>query len=86
MRVTMTAMTAPNELPSFPPDLLAKMNMTPAVWEAIRAQVREREARLPGPGDPAPDFELRLLGGGGQVRLSAYRGKRPVALIFGSYT
>jgi hypothetical protein len=82
----MNAVATVNELPSFPTDLLAKMNITPEAWEAIRAQVRKRESKLPGPGDPAPDFELPLLGGGGSVRLSSFRGERPVALIFGSYT
>lgn len=47
------------------------------------------------PGDRAPDFKLvRLLKQDGEVdparsdklKLSSFRGKRPVALIFGSYT
>ena len=37
-------------------------------------------------GEPAPDFELPRLGDGQLVRLSSFRGDRPVALIFGSYT
>jgi len=37
-------------------------------------------------GDPAPDFELPQLGGEGKVKLSAFKGDRPVVLIFGSYT
>ena len=37
-------------------------------------------------GDPAVDFELPVLGGGERVRLSSFRGERPVALVFGSYT
>ncbi len=40
-------------------------------------------------GDPAPDFALPRLGGpnaGELVTLSSHFGKRPVALIFGSYT
>jgi len=37
-------------------------------------------------GDPAPDFELPLLGSEGKVKLSAFKGDRPVVLIFGSYT
>ena len=38
------------------------------------------------PGDPAPDFELKKLDGAGKVKLSVFRGKKPVVLIFGSYT
>jgi len=39
-------------------------------------------------GDPAPDFELSRLGGkeNETVKLSSFKGKQPVVLIFGSYT
>lgn len=38
------------------------------------------------PGALAPDFTLDLRGGGAPVTLSSFRGKSPVALVFGSYT
>jgi hypothetical protein len=38
------------------------------------------------PGDLAPDFTLEPRGGGAAVVLSAFRGRQPVALVFGSYT
>ena len=44
------------------------------------------------PGDRALDFDLPLLDArtnapnGSRVRLSAFAGERPVALVFGSYT
>lgn len=44
-----------------------------------------REGTLKG-GDVAPDFTLGSLDGKQKVRLSDFRGKRPVALVFGSYT
>jgi len=37
-------------------------------------------------GDVAPDFELPALDGEGTLRLSSLLAKRPVALVFGSYT
>ncbi len=37
-------------------------------------------------GQPAPDFELKSLDGKKTVKLSDHKGKRPVVLIFGSYT
>lgn len=41
----------------------------------------------PKVGDLAPDFELPMLGmKDTTVKLSSFRGVRPVALIFGSYT
>ena len=37
-------------------------------------------------GDMAPDFKLKTLDGSRTMRLSQFRGKKPVVLIFGSYT
>ena len=37
-------------------------------------------------GDVAPDFTLYRLDGDETVRLSEFRGSKPVALVFGSYT
>jgi len=37
-------------------------------------------------GDPAPDFTLQTVDGSGRVRLSSFRGEKPVVLVFGSYT
>ena len=38
------------------------------------------------PGDVAADFTLNVMHSEKTVTLSAFKGKRPVALIFGSYT
>lgn len=37
-------------------------------------------------GDPAPDFTLPLVNGKGELKLSSFHGKKPVVLIFASYT
>jgi hypothetical protein len=37
-------------------------------------------------GETAPDFDLARREGRGRVRLSSHRGKRPVVLVFGSFT
>jgi hypothetical protein len=44
------------------------------------------DPKSPKLGDLAPDFELQDPEGNVRVRLSDFRGKRPVALVFGSYT
>jgi len=44
------------------------------------------DPKSPKVGDLAPDFELQDPEGNLRVRLSDFRGKRPVALVFGSYT
>jgi hypothetical protein len=60
----------------------------PAVALATQARYRSRE-RI-AVGDLAPDFNLERLGAetprAERVRLSSFRGQRPVALFFGSYT
>ena len=38
------------------------------------------------PGDMAPDFRLQKLHSPESVQLASFRGQKPVALIFGSYT
>jgi len=48
--------------------------------------ILDRETLAPAVGEEAPDFDLPCLGSGGRVRLSSFRGTKPVALIFGSYT
>ena len=37
-------------------------------------------------GDDAPDFTLPLVDRSAQVRLASFRGRKPVVLVFGSYT
>jgi hypothetical protein len=44
------------------------------------------DALAPRPGDVAPDFKLRDVNGEHPISLSDFRGRKPVALIFGSFT
>jgi hypothetical protein len=44
------------------------------------------DPQAPKVGDLTPEFELCSIGGDESVRLSEYRRKKPVALIFGSFT
>jgi len=50
------------------------------------ALLKAREHNHPKIGENAPDFELDRYDGSGRVRLSSFRGDRPVVLIFGSLT
>lgn len=47
---------------------------------------QNQEAGGPNVGQEAPDFTLRTLDGDRTVKLSDFRGKKPVILVFGSYT
>jgi hypothetical protein len=56
----------------------------------IRSELRKPLLRLnklaPKAGDVAPDFTLLDIGGTESITLSDFRGRKPVALVFGSYT
>ena len=43
-------------------------------------------SKAPRAGDPAPDFTLYDIAGEESVTLSKFQGKKPVALVFGSFT
>ena len=51
-----------------------------------KAWQKKYDASAPKVGDLAPDFELVDVNGENPVRLSDFRDRRPVALIFGSFT
>jgi hypothetical protein len=55
------------------------------VQQALEAVVLGDEMG-PGVGEGPPDFFLKRMGSEERVRLSDFRGQRPVALVFGSYT
>jgi len=44
------------------------------------------DAVAPKEGDIAPDFELLDVNGENLIRISDFRGRKPIALIFGSFT
>ena len=50
-----------------------------SMWNAARGGSLEI-------GNPAPDFKLARHAGDGTVTLSEHVGKKPVVLVFGSYT
>jgi peroxiredoxin len=53
--------------------------------ETMKSQ-KVLDAQAPKAGDLAPDFTLSDISGTESVTLSDFRGKKPVALVFGSYT
>lgn len=50
------------------------------------AWLENHDPSAPKRGELAPDFELADVQGLNAVRLSDFRGQRPVALVFGSFT
>ncbi|MBN8731906.1 MAG: hypothetical protein J0L64_15300 [Acidobacteria bacterium] len=71
--------------PAFAALLLAQQPQNHLAEEVSRQMGRgEGKLKL---GDGAVDFELAYAGGkSGRVQLSKFFGKRPVALVFGSFT
>ena len=69
---------------------LSISDITEKEFDALQAEQKARQIRVPQPGMIAPDFELDVVTStrkptGEKVCLSALRG-RLVGLIFGSYT
>ena len=52
----------------------------------LMAAQKKINAKAPKTGDMAPDFTLHDIEGKNAVTLSDFRGEKPVALVFGSYT
>ena len=48
--------------------------------------VMRRDAMGPHEGATPPDFNLKRMGSDERVRLSSFKGERPVAIVFGSFT
>ena len=59
--------------------------LTDVARQAMEAVV-QRDEMGPHAGDVPPNFNLKLMGFENRVRLSSFKGQKPVALIFGSYT
>ena len=69
---------------------LSISDISEAQFDALQAEQKARQVRVPQPGTIAPDFEIDLVTRerkptGERVRLSALHGQ-PVGLVFGSYT
>jgi hypothetical protein len=70
-----------------PATLAARILFKARDWRADELEWQlSNDRHSPKVGDLAPDFELQDPSGEKTIRLSAFFGKRPVALVFGSYT
>jgi hypothetical protein len=60
-------------------------NVVFSIFPFRRMWLSAREGSL-RVGDEAPDFSLETYDRKSRAQLSAFRGKKPVVLVFGSYT
>ncbi len=70
-------------------ELMKMLGLALALSLAIGAAAVQEPANREGnlqPSAPAPDFNLQRLRSQERVRLSSFKNKKPVALVFGSYT
>jgi peroxiredoxin len=54
--------------------------------KSLMSAQKKLYTKAPQAGDIAPDFTLYDIEGKESVTLSDFRGKKPVALVFGSFT
>jgi len=66
--------------------MLKTIRKTSTYRKRSSAWQKKYDAQAPREGDPAPDFELWDVAGQHDVRLSNFQGKKPVVLVFGSFT
>ena len=69
-------------------DFIATMDAKPPEdrvpnWEATKALMLREAPKI---GELAPDFSLETRDGSESIRLSQFKGEKPVVLVFGSWT
>jgi hypothetical protein len=62
------------------------VRMPPERRAAMMQFIAQRETHAPAVGSVAPDFDLPRLGSPERVHLAAFRHRKPVALVFGSFS
>jgi hypothetical protein len=67
------------------PAVLLLLAALAAAAQPVDPRTGRSEGKLRS-GDEAPAFTLKRSGQDARVSLASFRGKRPVALVFGSFT
>ncbi len=67
-------------------EIIAEAKFSFGSRSRLMAVQKKVNANAPKAGDMAPDFTLHDIEGKNAVTLSDFRGKKPVALVFGSFT
>ena len=71
---------------SFISEIIKEFKFNLGFRKRLMPAQKKLDAKAPRAGDLAPDFTLFDIEGKDSVTLSDFRGKRPVALVFGSFT
>lgn len=67
-------------------EIIKEIKFNSRYRKSLMAAQKKVDVNAPRAGDLAPDFTLHDIEGKDSVTLSSFRGKKPVALVFGSYT
>jgi peroxiredoxin len=67
-------------------EIVEELKFNIAYRKRLMPAQKELNTNAPKMGDMAPDFTLNDVEGQNSVTLSNFRGKKPVALVFGSFT
>jgi hypothetical protein len=67
-------------------ELIKEFKFNGSYRKSLMAAQKKVDANAPRAGDVAPDFTLHDIEGKNSITLSSLRGKKPVALVFGSFT
>jgi len=73
--------------------IVAALGLCTAVWAQSKDDAkkmvkdfRNRKDAAPVVGSEAPNFKLKRLHSEDTIELASFKGKKPVVLVFGSYT
>ena len=67
-------------------EIIKELRFNIGFRKRLMSAQKKLNAKAPRVGDLAPDFTLSDLSGKESVTLSEFRSKKPVALVFGSFT
>ena len=67
-------------------EIIKELKFNTRYRKSLMTEQKKLDGKAPSAGDMAPDFTLYGIDGMDSVTLSEFRGKKPVALVFGSYT
>ena len=67
-------------------EIIKELKFNTRYRKTLMPEQKKLDSKAPKEGDIAPDFTIYDIGGKDSITLSEFRGKKPVALVFGSYT
>jgi hypothetical protein len=67
-------------------EIIKEFKFNAGFRKSLMSAQKKLDAKAPRAGDIAPDFTIYDIEGKESITLSEFHGKKPVALVFGSFT